>query len=76
MRSKVHYLAMIFLVLVLLPIVVEAVKRPDYSKFPRITPAQYRDGHQYYIEVDNIAEKFIFKPIAVLLVDIFSTVVE
>ncbi|EYC42488.1 hypothetical protein Y032_0530g3007 [Ancylostoma ceylanicum] len=31
-------------------------------------PAYLREGHRYYIEVDNIGEHFIYKPIAVLLV--------
>ncbi|EYC42489.1 hypothetical protein Y032_0530g3007 [Ancylostoma ceylanicum] len=28
-------------------------------------PAYLREGHRYYIEVDNIGEHFIYKPIAV-----------
>ncbi|KAK6731311.1 hypothetical protein RB195_007652 [Necator americanus] len=42
-----------------------AVDPPDYSKFPRITPAKYREGHRYYIDVDNVGSDIKYKPIAI-----------
>ncbi|KAK5966277.1 hypothetical protein GCK32_002588 [Trichostrongylus colubriformis] len=45
------------------------VPEPDWSSFSLFTPATTREGNRYYIDVDNIGNERIHKPIAAALIN-------
>ncbi|CAJ0594138.1 unnamed protein product [Cylicocyclus nassatus] len=56
----------ILLLLVTICIVQCQINRQDYSKHPQMIPAKLREGNMYYLDVDNIGNYRIFKPVAVM----------
>ncbi|KAL6735010.1 hypothetical protein Aduo_005490 [Ancylostoma duodenale] len=55
-----------YLILVLLPGLVDPRGTGYDFDFPRVIPANFREGNRYHVEVDNIGNQFIFKGIALI----------